>query len=349
MLKKVDDFQKTSASTVDRLHGLDLVRGLCAITVMLYHYFHVTKVGTFYSAGLYGVYMFFVLSGFSLYYVYGNHEITERGLRNFFVARFFRIAPLYVAVATVKFVQMGASPENAYRYLMNISLLFGLGNAGATSTVGGGWSIGIEVAFYLLFPFLLLFRSRGALAALFVVTLIMNHALADLTFDLSPDPNKHWSFYTQPLTFLCYFVGGMLLAEIGVPKIGGSQLIAALATVAAMVFMFTLPHLFGVSREDILVSWEAKLMIAGSLFVVAAGASLHLAGVAEKIATFLGDISYSLYLIHLLVLAEVSKFLPGIAAIPKIAISAGISIVAAKIIHKYFEMKMRDLQWRYRT
>lgn len=331
------------------LAGLHLVRGVCALTVMFYHYLHATNVGTFYSAGLYGVYLFFVLSGFALYYVYGADEVSERGLKNFYIARLFRIAPLYVAVATYKFIQMGANPENAYRYLMNVSLLFGLGNPGATASVGGGWSIGIEVVFYLLFPVLLLFRSINALAAVFVITLVLNHALAELTFDLSPDPHKHWSFYTQPLTFLCYFVGGMLLAKIGeaseLLNSRDKSLLPA-AVLLLMALIFAGPHLMGWSREEILTGWMSKVLIFACFVVVAASASLRLQGIWRSVAIFLGDVSYAVYLIHILVFAIVRRH--GLDTVGTIAASAVITIVLSALIYRYYEAPMRSLQWRFR-
>ena len=330
-----------SEANIDRLHGLDFVRGLCAVAVMIYHYLHVSKIGTFYAAGTYGVYIFFVLSGFTLHQVYGSQEINETNLRRFFLNRAFRIMPLYIAVVGVQFLFASWGRVNVAEFALNVTLLFGLTNPGQTSGTPGGWSIGVEAVFYLLFPMLLLFRNTLSLGLVFICTLAINHLYTGMTYTMPAMEKAHWTFHIQPTTFLCFFVGGMFLAKFGVPKMRTNQWMGAAIIVATMVAMFTLPHLLGVSRKEILAGWEAKLMIAASLAVVVLGAAVDLNGFLERLARFLGEISYALYLIHLLVYGQVVRWLPEIGTLPTIAVSAALSVSLSKIIYDLFENPIR--------
>lgn len=348
MLQRIEPGSPAIAqsSKPEHLDGLHLVRGLCAVAVMVYHYLHVAKIGTFYAAGTYGVYIFFVLSGFTLYHVYGRQEISERSLRAFFLARAFRILPLYIAIVGIQFAFQPWTITNVSEFVLNATLLFGMTNPGLTSGTPGGWTIGIEAVFYLMFPLLLLFRASWTLAAVFVVSLIVNHLYTGMTYALPRMSEAHWTFHIQPATFLCFFVGGMLLAKIGLAMRTVSPA-AALATIGLMASMFVIPHLAGVTREALLADWPAKLMIAGSLAVVCLAATLRMGGSARSTAIFLGNISYALYLVHLLVYGQINKYVPDADPLAKIAFAALISVALSKLIFDYYERPIRDWGRRF--
>lgn len=179
---------------MERLHGLDLVRGLCAISVMIYHVLTWTKVATIDAMGTFGVYIFFVLSGCSLGYAYGRAPFGDQGLRDFFIARAFRIIPLYGAVVLLNYLQRGSDLSLV---LLNVTLLFGFTNPGATSLPTGGWSIGIEAVFYVLFPILMLFRNVYALAGVVAASILINQLYVPLTLT-KPFVDDHWNYYTNP-------------------------------------------------------------------------------------------------------------------------------------------------------
>jgi peptidoglycan/LPS O-acetylase OafA/YrhL len=331
------------------LAALHLIRGICALSVMAYHYLHTSQIGTFDAIGTYGVYIFFILSGFVLYHVYGNDEISEKNLRNFYIARFFRIAPLYIAVATYKLINVAFIEDNFYRYILNIGLVFGLGNPGDTSFVVGGWSIGIEFAFYLLFPAIILLRSVRSLSCVFVLSLFMNHFLTNLSYNNTPDNAQDWGFYTQPLTFLCYFIGGMLLAKI----LNRHSLMnrfnsfwLCLSIIALMASTFAFPYIVEWSREALLYGWQSKILIAASFSIVALGAVTKISGAGRSLSMFVGNISYAVYLIHMPVLGLIRS--TGMAGTTAILMAALTTIAAAFFIYHYFESPMRALQWRYR-
>lgn len=145
MLKIVDHPAQPSTTAVDRLHGLDLVRGICALSVMIYHYCHLAKLGDPYAVGTFGVYIFFVLSGFALYYVYGQRTVDERFLKDFLVSRYLRIMPLFLAVAVYRLWGQPFDYYNFTRLIVHATPLVGIADPASFSKVmEGGWSILIE-------------------------------------------------------------------------------------------------------------------------------------------------------------------------------------------------------------
>ncbi|MDE3038198.1 MAG: acyltransferase [Pseudomonadota bacterium] len=73
-----------------RLHMLDGLRGICAISLMFYHMLSWNGAALF-QIGTFGVYFFYVLSGFSLWYVYAGRPLAPDMLKTFFIARVARI------------------------------------------------------------------------------------------------------------------------------------------------------------------------------------------------------------------------------------------------------------------
>lgn len=287
------------------LMGLHLVRGLCAIAVMLYHYLHEAGVGTFHAAGTYGVYIFFVLSGYALTYVYEGEKLGGRKLYEFFEARVYRIVPLYFLVATYQLYMLRNAPAIWEKYLLNITMMFGLATPGATSIVPGGWSIGIEAVFYLLFPVLLAIRPIPVLLAVLFAAVIVNQMAAGASYKDPAMSANQWAFYTQAPTFLVYFIGGILLARLRPQLLAWTDRRPASLSVAApvllllLIALFAIPAVSGISRESLLAGPISFLMIGGCFAVIAVGSiTLIPSGPLSRAAAYLGDISYSLYLLH---------------------------------------------------
>ena len=90
-----------------RLHGLDCLRGISALGVMVFHY------ASFYAGwpfapslldkiGLYPVSVFYILSGLSLAIAYQDRLVRATDVLAFSVKRLFRIVPLWWLVAAGK-------------------------------------------------------------------------------------------------------------------------------------------------------------------------------------------------------------------------------------------------------
>lgn len=148
---------------------LDSFRGLCALSVVVFH-LHIlnsfTELAFFRSAGLF-VEFFFTLSGFVLCHSYARREFDLARLRRFLLSRFFRIFPLHLALLLVfsllALAQGGfdvgvmlAHPAIRSEWVPNFLLLQAwLPQTDPFSFNGPAWSISVEFYIYLLFGLIL--------------------------------------------------------------------------------------------------------------------------------------------------------------------------------------------------
>lgn len=147
----------------ENFSGLDLLRALAIVMVLLYHYRmfgHPEWLDDYARFGWTGVDLFFVLSGFliSRQLFQEIKSANKIRLKDFYIKRFFRIIPPYLIVLTVYFTfpffrEREALPPlwKFMTFTQNIGL--DLGGFGTFSQV---WSLCIEEQFYLLFPLILL-------------------------------------------------------------------------------------------------------------------------------------------------------------------------------------------------
>ena len=153
----------TPFSENKKLAGLDHLRALAIVLVLLYHYRlfgHPEWLDGFGKFGWTGVDLFFVLSGYliSSQLFAKMAEGSKASFKDFFIRRFFRIIPAYLTVVTIYFLVPAFREREAlsplWRFL-TFTQNFGLDLAkhGAFSHA---WSLCIEEQFYLLLPLVLI-------------------------------------------------------------------------------------------------------------------------------------------------------------------------------------------------
>lgn len=288
-----------------RIHQLDAIRGLLAIGVLVYH---VGARGTI-GLGTYGVYAFFVLSGFALEHVYGE----DLDARRFAIHRVVRLAPLWIPVVLVSAVLYGLT--DPLRVLLNLTGLFGIVAPGATSVVTGGWSIGIEAVLYVLFVALAWRRlPTPAIAALAAVAFGVRVAWVAWSLPPGTSLDTGWVAYTQAPAFAWFFLAGMVGARFA-GRLGWWSLPAGSALIAVAIASGELTGPAG-----------AAMSLAVAAGVCIAGAGPAWRGRPAGAAELLGDASYGTYLLHPLV-----AFMAG----PVIAFTTPILALG---IHRYYEV-----------
>ena len=148
-------------SRINRIKQLDWLRGALALLIAIYHfsiYFgeRPTSRDFLGRIGVYGVSMFFIISGISIAISSFNTLKTFNGILSFYIKRILRIGPLYIAVSTIYLLLLFY--DTGYlawkSYLVIITLTFGFIDTNA-SMVPGGWSIGNELVYYLITPILI--------------------------------------------------------------------------------------------------------------------------------------------------------------------------------------------------
>src|SRR3954470_3257475 len=297
-----------------RLAGLDGVRGLAALFVVVHHVFlrafpgYPVDRAPFWAAwfiyGRFAVVVFIVLSGFSLALSPARHGWRLDGVSRFAYRRARRILPAYwaalafsLAVAWLVTAPPGQAVPGTRSVLVNGLLVQNL--VGAPSPNRSFWSMAVEVQLYVAFPLLLLMARRfGALAMVATVTLVV--ATVGI---VGPHVSRLDTFVIQsPPDLAALFAIGILSAGI----VGASRAcrawpwawlaLAAAAPVLATIWwrgsVWTLDHLFWV---DLAPGPAVACLLAG----LATGHPAPLLRLLDaRPIRNLGASSYSLYLTH---------------------------------------------------
>jgi len=233
----------------NRIESLDWLRGLMAISIMTYHYLSPLKSESFIGKlGIYGVSIFFVLSGLSMAIVY-NHFIKDIfSTVKFFLRRFFRIAPM-MAVATfltllgwVIYSIINPSIPIWKLFLcksalLNYTALFGFIKPDRYIPTGA-WSIGNEMVYYALTPiiFFLYNKNRHLGNTFTLLSVIIGLYFAFFVLNPSITLEKQWLKYINPFNnFFLYCSGVSIYYNFKDIKLNKS-LVLALITVCIVLF-----------------------------------------------------------------------------------------------------------------
>ncbi len=297
-----------------RLTGLDGIRGLAALYVVINHVFlrafpgypvdHAPFWAGWFIYGRFAVVVFIVLSGFSLALSPARHGWRLDGVSAFARRRARRILPAYwaalafsLAVAWLLVPQPGHGMPDAKSVLVNGLLVQNV--VGAHSPNAAFWSMAVEAQLYLAFPLLVLIVRRfGAAVMLVTITLVV----ASIGI-VGPHVAHLGTFVVQsPPDLAALFAVGVLAAGI----VGARQAhrswpwhrlaLGAAAPVLALIWwqgsVWTLDHLFWV---DLALGPAVACLLAG----VATGRPASLLRLLDtRPVRNLGTSSYSLYLTH---------------------------------------------------
>lgn len=328
---------------------VDFARGAMAVSVMLYHLLSWESVVAVERIAYYAVYGFFIVSGFSLYVAYRDRLENSKDMRAFFTRRFFRIAPLFYTALMLHWWIRGIPLKDFYFLITNVTFTFGLTNPGETSILAGGWSIGVEMFFYLVFPIIVVccakrIRVLSLVTAIAVVLQIMfvNHVLTGYDTMIGV-----WPAYTQPVSFAGYFLFGCLIGEFYTrcPDLKGSLWATALAVVTIVVF-----SVIPVNAPTELLKGITGIILASAcgLFVAAVAFVREPVGRLRSLAVWLGSLSYPIYLLHPLVQAKVSDLHVPTSTL-RILLTIAATICVSHIISKLIETPLRDYGRRVAT
>jgi peptidoglycan/LPS O-acetylase OafA/YrhL len=205
-----------SISQRPRLEWLDYLRGILAVSVMVCHFtaWHsipwppvvdklIEKAGTFAVSG------FYVISGYSIAYIYFQQGLSRSFLISFAIKRFLRLAPLLWLTIALAFL-MGYA-FTIEKLLLNVTLLFGF-VAHDRYIATGSWSIGNEIVFYALFPALMFFapqiKARIWCSAVLLAAFVFAWWAALFWIPNATSTEMMWSRYIHPANQFWLFAVG---------------------------------------------------------------------------------------------------------------------------------------------
>ncbi|EPG9045448.1 acyltransferase family protein [Klebsiella aerogenes] len=308
---------------------LDGLRGYASLWVFLGHICILTQFNIpLLSNPDLGVDLFILLSGYLMAKNYIERRLAEpweskMTIIRFWMRRFFRIAPLYYFLLLIAFyfgehfgyyrdVIASAWPvtqtettrytdSSFSNFIAHISFAFGFLPYYSFRTVLPDWSIGLEMQYYLLFPFIMLFISRvGFVRASVIVMLLCAIAAFALPGYFSSFPMPSMILFKLPL-----FLSGMLIYKAVSENKVNYIFWALLAPFVA--------HLMGYFTSPIRMTLEALIIIAMSLLLMPHKNNFPLKNffnfvkklLSMRISQHLGDVSYSVYLLHLMIVIPV--------------------------------------------
>jgi exopolysaccharide production protein ExoZ len=171
-------FTHPRLSTYDFLRGI-AITGVVAVHTSQYFPSGIEAFDLFCGLGRFGVQLFFLVSALTMCHMWQLRSSESRPIQKFYIRRFFRIAPLFwLAIPTYLLIN-GVSknywaPEGIKlkEILLTATFTHGFWPSSITSVVPGGWSIAVEMTFYLIFPFLIILiknRSNVYLILAFII------------------------------------------------------------------------------------------------------------------------------------------------------------------------------------
>ncbi|MFJ3820782.1 acyltransferase family protein [Streptomyces nodosus] len=362
--------ERASGAPVHRhVRGLDGLRGLAALYVVLFHCWLYTFPGYPDSSapawldmlmfGRLAVVFFLVLSGFSLAISPAGHGWRSEGIAPFLRRRAWRILPPYwAALAMSLAISWFVVPASHYGPPTGASILvYGLVAQDmftAPTPNGAFWSIGVETELYLLFPLLLFVRRRFSATVLAVcVTLpVIAHGL--MAAGASPVEGANWLTPHLAPVFVAGMLGaGIVVASDRVQRLpwGWFAVLAALPVLALGVIqgsVWTVNHYFWI---DLALAPAMTMLLAA----VATGRPAILVRLlTARPVRSLGGFSYSLYLIHLpIVMAVIRRAAPHFVSpgLPTfwftLILALPVSVFGAWLFSRIFEMPFkRNRSWK---
>lgn len=305
-----------------KLNYIDALRGIAICGVLVVHCGQVGRnnypsiLQSIILDGAIGVQLFYLASAFTIFLTFADRYENEiNHTTNFFIRRFFRIAPMYYAGILYYLYQDGlgarywlgdATVVSAWNIVSNVFFFHSFNPYWITSVVPGGWSIAVEMFFYCLVPFLFLgIRNLNQAILFFVFTLVLRmilysllHRFPLIAFDRLWD--EYLFFYppNQLPVFACgiilYFLVNTPRSEWHVEPIVvftlSIMLLAQLAT--HTVFVFPVHIQFGMAF--IVLGYALSLK---EFYVL-----------VNPITVYFGKISFSMYLVHFAILDGLTRF-----------------------------------------
>jgi peptidoglycan/LPS O-acetylase OafA/YrhL len=340
------------------IHGL---RGVAAASVTLFHLYDSTPVTEHLAMvlpsfmdgllrlGFLGVDLFFVISGFVISLTLHNRLRTIPEWGRFFLRRQLRLDPPYwttIALSIVSALALNAIRPSVHAPVPSVSdvvvhLFYLQDFLHRKSIVGIFWSLCFEVQFYLFFGALVLARVRWNISGRLFGWLMMPLYLLSVAcfWHLVPYPDglfisRWFEFFTGVIVYMYW------RKEFSLPQVSiylGLLLIVILVNPA--------------TDNEIAQVTAVTVMIIGLTFLLAVESGGVQTWLSSRVLRYLGDISYSLYLMHALVGIRLLKILVGerstvSGTLAMYAVALVVSIAASDLLFRTIERPSMRLSHR---
>jgi len=315
-----------------RLEGIDILRGTAVSTVILYHFYvllNLSSLNSFtyiHSFGEFGVSLFFIISGYLIYRSI-EHNITQRGIVNgiksYTIHRLFRILPAYyfnlIFVIFLAYFILHAINGWSFGFIIKQILAhltfssYFLYQTSGFEINGAYWTLSIEMLWYIIAPFFFLFfKTNKTLILLSILSLLylvsIDLGLIDWLFHLDNKAsnylNKLYFFSFQLPGQLIYFISGILIYKIRKESLEISNNMRYALGILIILCFFYFSH----------QSYFYTSFLVRNFFILSTVSSIFILFYqyhTKKLTllSWIGKISYSLYLWHMPLLFLIKKYI----------------------------------------
>lgn len=323
--------QPKKALSGQRFKSVDALRGIAAFVVVLCHQVHAFnneygyKPAPYFTFwfGYFGVELFFMISGFVIYYTLQQ----SNSLKEFWIKRFIRLFPTYWLCLVITFLAVSLFPLSPLRNSSIKEALYGLlmfnGLFGVKSVDPSYWSLLIELLFYLMMSVVLYFKLFQH-----IYTILWSWLVLVLVYNFIyklPGLGAFLNLRYGPL-----FIIGICFYKMRME--GDRQWYVWLLIASCFVTcIFVLEDMHGIAWAMVVIMF---------LFVMAVFVTPNL--FENKLLLFLGKISYPLYLIHqnvgFVMLSQLQK--RGFTHPVVVLIPISVCVLIAWLITTFYETRV---------
>lgn len=363
LVKYIITFENNSINSSSlMIKPLTSLRFIFALTVFLSHMatkdsnlLYMSIQRRFFSEGYIGVSFFFILSGFILSLNYKD-KINEKriSLKDFWIARIAKIYPLHLLTL---FIALPSTIKGAilspmfwmFKLTMNLFLLqsFIPDKEIYFSFNSPSWAISDEVFFYVMFPFITAFYFKFSKFLHLTIGLVL---LIPVAIFLMHDGLEYHFFYINPFARIVDFIIGILLYQLyesGKVK----HFFSHTASATLLEFAACGSFLLFLGFHDIVPPyyrfscyyWFPMVMIILT-FSYQSGYLSRL--LSNRVMVFLGEISFSFYMLHQLVLRALEVITHKFGVVPDfylyVVIVFSISVLASYLSYRYLEVPVHN-------
>lgn len=290
-----------------RLDQLTFTRFLAAIAIVVFHYgqavypFNSDVLSYLFGQANMGVSYFFMLSGFVMMIAYGKKE--QVSFSNYLRKRLARIYPAYLLaiIMTLTYCLYSNEEIDYVGLFFNIFLIQSWIPGYALSFNTPGWSLSVEMFFYVSFPFLFKqFYKRYSLKtvsliviSIFILSQVALFVLKNTSFYIgSPSPSHDLTFYF-PLMHLNEFLMGNIAGLFFIKGIRERNYdLWLVALIIALVLVLKLP-LVSLNHNGLLA-----FIFIPFILLLSANKGVFTRLFMMKSFVFLGEISYGIYILQ---------------------------------------------------
>lgn len=344
----------------------DFLRGWAAVFVF-YHHAAILGGGPGLLKGHIGqeaVNAFMLASGFLIYFqatISKNYEglATFNGIKNFYIRRYFRIAPAYYVALIIALMIAGLLGEaresiahvlphtmttmDRYyieepikNFFYHISFIFGVLPDYAYSTPLPDWSLGLEMQFYLVFPILFIFLRKNFLIFI-ILSILAMQVLLRLTYHF----DIHYPMPSYlPIKFH-NFAAGIILAHLLLEGKNHSRLYSIVLVMGLTLVLFKLNRTAHISILFLLSWWWVCISHDENNWIIKTISAVF----RHQSSKFLADISYSVYIFHLIFMLPYFAYILSFSKLGHkewLVVTTGLFIFVAIIaffVYKFIELK----------